>query len=154
MSWSKKEGVSDHGIYFLRSSKNGLNEKEIWNIYNTIREIESTFRCLKTDLSIRPVFHQKDINTEAHIHLGILAYHLVSIIRYRLKAKGHHHDWTKIIEIMKSQSIITTSMISQRNTKIHIRICSLPNIPAAEIYQALKLVPVPFYRRKSVVPKK
>jgi YD repeat-containing protein len=53
----------------------------MWEIYHTVREIESTFRCLKTDLDIRPVFHQKDINSEAHLFIGILAYQLVHAIR-------------------------------------------------------------------------
>jgi transposase len=57
----------------------------MWEIYNTVREIESTFRCLKTDLDIRPVFHQKDINSEAHLFIGILAYQLVHAIREELK---------------------------------------------------------------------
>ncbi|MEM6736564.1 MAG: hypothetical protein AAF620_10900 [Bacteroidota bacterium] len=35
-----------------------MDEKQRWDIYNTIRGVESTFRCLKTDLNIRPVYHQ------------------------------------------------------------------------------------------------
>jgi transposase len=50
-------------------------------IYNTIREIESTFRCLKTDLDVRPIYHQKDENSEAHLFIGIVAYQLAHGIR-------------------------------------------------------------------------
>jgi transposase len=54
-------------------------------IYNTLTQIEATFRTLKTDLAIRPVHHQKDQNTEAHIFLGVLAYQVVATIRHQLK---------------------------------------------------------------------
>ena len=40
-----------------------------WNIYNTIREIESSFRTLKTDLDLRPIYHKNDDATMAHLHL-------------------------------------------------------------------------------------
>ena len=49
-------------------------------------------RCLKTDLYLRPVYHQKDESTMAHLHLGILAYWLVNTVRYQLKAKGITHS--------------------------------------------------------------
>jgi len=58
-----------------------------WTIYNVIREIEATFRTLKTDLDLRPIFHKKDESSMAHLHLGLLAYWVVNTIRYQLKQK-------------------------------------------------------------------
>src|SRR5699024_6225985 len=55
------------GQYFLRYSKKELSDKEIWDAYNLTREVEASFRCLKSDLNIRPVFHQKDTYIESHI---------------------------------------------------------------------------------------
>ena len=49
-------------------------ETLIWTIYNSIRNIESGFRCLKTDLDLRPVYHKTDDACQAHLHLGLLAY--------------------------------------------------------------------------------
>ncbi len=68
------------GVYFLRTSKPNLDQKDFWNIYNTLTEIEATFRVLKTDLSLRPLYHQEDLNAEAHIFLGIVAYGVVNTI--------------------------------------------------------------------------
>jgi transposase len=68
IEWRReKKKESGHGVYFLRYSRPQLNEPQIWNIYNCIREVESTFRCLKNDLDIRPIFHQKDEHIESHI---------------------------------------------------------------------------------------
>ena len=66
------------GIYFIRTSLSGKDENTIWTIYNTLTEIEATFRCLKTDLALRPVFHQYDENIESHLFLGLLAYQVAS----------------------------------------------------------------------------
>lgn len=61
------------------------NEKSIWYISNSIREIENAFRCLKTDLDLRPIYHKNDNATMAYLHLGILGYRLVNTIRHQLK---------------------------------------------------------------------
>jgi transposase len=49
--------------------------------------VESTFRCLKTDLDVHPIFHQKNSNMEAHLFTGIVAYQLLHAIREELKKK-------------------------------------------------------------------
>jgi len=87
VSFARKEAAvkSTDGVYFLRTSLKEINEQTFWNIYNTLTEVEATFRILKTDLSIRPVYHQKDGSSTAHIHLGIMAYMVVNTIRYGCK---------------------------------------------------------------------
>ncbi len=64
------------GVYFIRTNYENPKEKQLWDIYNTIREVKYTFRCLKSDLNIRPIHHQKDQRIKAHIYQTILAYQL------------------------------------------------------------------------------
>lgn len=157
ISWERtcKKANIGPGIYFIRTSyTTETDEQTIWDIYNCIREIESSFRCLKTELSIRPNYHQKDENIEAHIHLGLLAYHIVSIIRYQLKQAGVRDSWNTLLSKMNTQKVMTTSCLDKYNNKIHIRNCSVPNAELKEIQDILKLKPVPFYRKKVVVPQK
>ena len=68
---------SGHGVYFLRTNIRTFDEKTTWDYYNLIREIECTNRQLKTDLNLRPIYHQTDENSDAHIFLGLLSYWLV-----------------------------------------------------------------------------
>ncbi len=49
-----------HGVYFLRTSLDLTEEETVGKIYNTIREIEYTFRVLKTDLDLRPIYHKNE----------------------------------------------------------------------------------------------
>ena len=102
--------AAEAGIYFIRCSQNHLTEELIWELYNILREIESTFRCLKTDLDIRPIHHQKDKNTEAHIFVGVVAYQMVHAIRRELKREGIHHSWRRVRNIMSSQTMVTARM--------------------------------------------
>jgi transposase len=140
------------GVYFLRTSVNNQDEKTIWTIYNTLTEIEATFRTLKTDLNLRPIHHQKDIRTDAHIHLGVLAYMVVNTIRYKLKQKGLHHDWRNIVRIMNTQKLVSTSIKNSEGKLILLKKSSQPNSQATEIYQAAKYKQMPFGLKKYVVP--
>ena len=58
------------GVYFLRTSLEARSEENVWQFYNTIREIEATFRVLKTDLDLRPIYHQKDEHTKSRDDFG------------------------------------------------------------------------------------
>ncbi|MCZ6595673.1 MAG: transposase [Bacteroidetes bacterium] len=116
-----------NGVYFLRTSKTDLGEKQFWSIYNTLTEIEATFRTLKTDLNLRPVYHKNDINCEAHIFLGILAYSIVNAIRHPLKQKNIHFDWSNIVRIMNTQKTVTNSMMTQEKEKLFIKTCASPS---------------------------
>ena len=46
-----------YGTYFLRTNVATLDEKSTWDYYNLIREIETSNRQLKTDLSLPPTPH-------------------------------------------------------------------------------------------------
>ncbi|MFA4829950.1 MAG: IS1634 family transposase [Thermodesulfovibrionales bacterium] len=140
------------GIYFLRTSLNEEDEKTLWDIYNVIREIEYTFRVLKTDLALRPIYHKTDDASMAHLHLGMLAYWLVATIRYQLKQKGVNSDWREIIRTMNTQKCVTTSVVNINEDTISIRQCTEPNQQVKRIYDLLSYKYFPFVRKKSVVP--
>ena len=121
----------------MRTSLKMEDEETVWQCYNTIREIESSFRCLKTDLDLRPIYHQNDDATMAHLHLGILAYWLVNTIRFQLKAKKINHSWSEIVRISNTQKMITTIAQKEDNQWIGKRTCSLPEPKLIAIYEAL-----------------
>jgi len=141
------------GVYFLRTSIKENEETLVWTIYNCIRNIESSFRTLKTDLDLRPVFHKSDEATQAHLHLGLLAYWVVNTARYKLKQSGINWQWREIVRQMNTQKCVTTVVQNTREQWISIRKCSEPNDKVTRIYDALKYKYAPFIRKKSVVPK-
>lgn len=139
MTWERKPDPvkedKEKGVYFIRTSYQNPSEEELWDIYNTIREVESTFRCLKTDLQMRPVYHQKDQRIEAHLYLTLLAYQLVNTIRYMLRQKGIHHDWRNILRIMSTQTIQTIELPTDKKN-IHLRKPAKPIEEVRQIYNA------------------
>jgi len=140
------------GIYFLRTSLMNLDEHLFWTIYNIIREIEYTFRVLKTDLDLRPIYHKTDDASMAHLNLGLMAYWLVSTIRYQLKQSGINSNWREIVRRMNTQKCVTTSVENISGQTISIRQCTEPTAEVKEIYDKLKYKYKPFTRKKSVVP--
>ena len=142
------------GVYFLRTNLDSPDEALEWMIYNTIREIESTFRALKTDIDLRPIYHQNDASTMAHLHLGLLAYWLVNTIRHQLKQVGIKDDWKEIKRKASTQkSVVTTAQNSYHET-IQIKRCTEPSEEVKKIHEALKQAkPKPFKQIKFVVHK-
>src|ERR1035438_10546236 len=152
ITWKPKPLEKKEGYYLMRTTLDQKDEQVQWTIYNTIREIEATFRSLKNDLDLRPIYHKTDAASMAHLHLGLLAYWVVNTIRYQLKQKGIKNEWQDIVRIMNTQKIVTTTMQNDRNETICIRKCSEPIENVQAIYQALKYKPKPFTRKKFVVP--
>jgi len=156
IKWAIKEGIDINarsGVYFLRTSLKADSENTIWLFYNTIREIEATFKVLKSDLELRPIYHQKDENTMAHLYLAMLAYWLVNTVRYQLKKEGIHSGWREIVRTMNTQKAVTTLAQNKDDEVIMIRRCSEPNEQVRRLYDALKYKYAPYVKRKSVVHK-
>jgi Transposase DDE domain len=156
--WKKDEArhsdkTDNAGIYFLRTNLNVSDEVIVWNIYNTIREIENTFRTLKTDLDLRPIYHKNDDATMAHLHLGILAYWLVNTVRHQLKSKNINSCWSEIVRIGNTQKVITTTAKNGSDQFVSTRKCSEPNENLKAIFDILKTNYQPLRKRKFVVHK-
>lgn len=149
-----EEANSKLGVYFLRTNLEGTNEGLEWMIYNTIREIESTFRVLKTDLDLRPIYHKNDNATMAHLHLGLLAYWLVNTIRHQLKQSGIKDDWQEIKRKASTQKSVLTTAQNSYDKIIQIKRCTEPTDDLKKIHAALKgQQPKPFKQIKFVVHK-
>lgn len=141
------------GVYFIRTNLPISEEEKLWKIYNTIRDIEDSFRTLKTDLDLRPIYHKNDDATLAHLHLGLLAYWLVNTIRYQLKKKKINYGWQEVVRIGNTHKIITTSGTNVERQTTYIRRCSEPGESIKKLYEALNYKFYPFVKRKFVVHK-
>jgi transposase len=79
LAWSAKPEWDDwaqhsEGAYVLRTNVQEWSEQELWRTYIQLTEAEAAFRIHKTDLSIRPIWHQKSERVQAHILVCFLAY--------------------------------------------------------------------------------
>ena len=136
------------GIYFLRTNVRTFGEQTTWEYYNLIREIECTNRQLKTDLNLRPIYHQKDVRSDAHLFFGLLSYWIVNTIRFQLKQSGENSYWTEIVRRMSTQKLVTTEAVNALGEKVEFRKCSRPAKQAERIYSILNLKNAPFKKIK------
>ena len=72
------------GHYLLRSNLTGEDPAVLWTRYVQLTQIESVFRCLKSELSIRPIHHQLEHRADAHVLIAFLAYCLQITLKNRL----------------------------------------------------------------------
>jgi hypothetical protein len=85
LRWGKfKQAARRDGHYILRTNLRGEDPAVLWRRYIQLTEIEAAFKCLKSDLALRPVFHQVERRVEAHIFVAFLAYCLTATLRQRL----------------------------------------------------------------------
>ena len=139
ITWSRKNTDNTCGIYCLRTNHNDLNEQQIWDIYTMLSGVEDAFRCMKSELGLRPIYHQKEMRCDGHLFITTIAYHLLHTIRYKLRRKGIHFCWTTIRKQLSTQVRITTTMKRKDNKVVHIRKSSKAEPSHQEIYDALNL---------------
>jgi len=72
------------GHYLLRSNLTGEDPAVLWTRYVQLTQIESVFRSLKSELSIRPIGHQLEHRADAHILIAFLAYSLQVTLKHQL----------------------------------------------------------------------
>jgi len=151
ITWSRKKTKNTSGIYCLRTDRKDLNEQQIWDIYTMLTDIEDAFRCMKSELGLRPIYHQKETRCDGHIFITLLAYHLLHTIRFKLRQKGVRFCWTTIRRQLSTQVRITTTMKREDGKVIRIRKSSKAEAPHQAIYDALNLSYQPGRRVKTIL---
>jgi transposase len=92
LQWSIKEdrqvwrGLRE-GAYMLRTNLQADSAEELWSRYMQLTEAEASFRALKSELSIRPLFHQLEPRVKAHVMVAFLGYALWVTLKHLLKRR-------------------------------------------------------------------
>ena len=139
ITWSRRKTEKTSGVYCLRTGRKDLNEQQIWDIYTMMTDIEDAFRCMKSELGLRPIYHQKEVRCDGHIFITLLAYHLLHTIRLKLRQRGVLFCWTTIHKQLSTQVRITTTMKGKDGKVIRIRKSSKAEPSHQSIYDALNL---------------
>jgi transposase len=75
------------GAYMLRTNLKADTAEQMWSQYMQLTEAEASFRALKSELSIRPLFHQKEPRVKAHVMVAFLGYALWVTLKHVLKRR-------------------------------------------------------------------
>ena len=139
------------GVYCLRSNISDWSEARLWQTYLMLTEIEATFRSLKTELGLRPVYHQKEERVTGHLFITLLAYHLVHTLRHQLKLHGIHLSWDSIRTVMATQQRVTLILPTDEKNIIYLRTTTRGEVQQQQIYAALGIKPDLLGKRKTIV---
>ncbi|RLA43398.1 MAG: IS1634 family transposase [Gammaproteobacteria bacterium] len=125
------------GVYCLRTNLVDWDESTLWRTYTMLTDLEAVFRSIKSELGMRPNFHQKEARIEGHLFITLLAYHLVHTIRTQLKSQGIHDSWETIRRKLENLQRITVSLKREDGRTVHIRKTTRAEPHQKAIYDAL-----------------
>lgn len=80
-----KKMILRDGMYLLRTNLTETKPDVIWERYVLLTQVEAAFKSLKSDLAVRPVYHQLEHRVEAHIFVAFLSYCLMITLRQKLR---------------------------------------------------------------------
>jgi transposase len=97
VEWSAKQDQQQwretrEGAYLLRTNLTATTASELWEKYMQLTEVEAAFRALKSELSIRPLFHQLERRVKAHVMVAFLGYSLWVTLKHLLRRK--QSEWS------------------------------------------------------------
>lgn len=95
--WAEKA----NGCYLLRTNLSEDNPKVLWKMYMQLNQAEKAFRMSKSDLGMRPIFHQKEHRVQAHIFVCFLALAMYKSLELWMASKGLGNSPAKLLEEFK-----------------------------------------------------
>jgi len=105
----------------------------------TLTNVEYSFRSLKTDLGLRPVYHQNAERTKGHLFISVLAYHLLINIERRLRESDDTRKWSTIKKELSTHQRTTVVFTDSNNVINHVRVSGKPESKHQEIYKLLNV---------------
>ena len=127
------------GSYLLKSSRQDLTAREVWETYILLTRVENAFRSMKTPLAERPIFHHLEHRVDTHIFLCVLAFHILVAIEKQLSDKGRHTSWATVNEILSSHQVATVILPTTTGSELSIRQDSNPEAQHKELYKLLEV---------------
>ena len=86
------------GAYLLRTNLTASTAADLWKKYMQLTEVEAAFRTLKSELAIRPLFHQLEKRVKAHVLVAFLGYALLVTLKHLLKRAGSEDSPAKVLK--------------------------------------------------------
>ncbi len=153
VQWRRKRRLEDThpGVYCLRTNQEHWDEATLWHTYTMLTDLEAVFRSLKSELGLRPVFHQKTDRVSGHLFISVLAYHLVHTIRFQLKACDIHLSWEGIRRELAGQDRVTVELKRADGNTLHLRKSTRAEPRQQVIYDALGISHRPGKTEKTII---
>lgn len=127
------------GHYLLRSNLAHESPAKLWQFYIQLTEVEQAFKELKSDLAIRPIWHQKDERIEAHIFVAFLAYCLQVSLKARLKTHAPGLTPRAVLEKLAAMQMVDVHLPTTDGRQLTLSRYSEPDADQRLVLAQLKL---------------
>jgi transposase len=132
LKWRKVPAAQDWattsaGCYLLRSNVTDWSDEELWKAYTQLTEAEAAFRIHKSDLSIRPVWHQKQDRVLAHILVCFLAYVLWKMLGQLCTRAGLGDEPRRILDELSELRAVDVILPTSQGAEIRKRCITKPD---------------------------
>jgi transposase len=142
LEWRKRDAWRDwaalsEGCYLLRSNIPDWSDEELWKAYIQLTEAEAAFRVQKSDLRIRPIWHQKAERVQAHILVCFLAYVLWKTLGQLCQRAGLGHEPRRVFEELGKIKLVDVVLPTRQEVEIRRRCLTRPTDHQAILLQSL-----------------
>ena len=144
LTWEKVENWRDwarlsEGCYLLRSNVSDWSADELWKAYMQLTDAEGAFRIHKSDLSLRPIWHQKQERVETHILVCFLAYVLWKTLAQWCKASGLGDEPRKVLDELKQVAVVDVVLGTTCGRELRKRCVTTPTAHQGILLSQLKI---------------
>jgi len=144
LTWKKVEVLRDWatlsmGCYLLRTNVRDWTDEELWQTYIQLTEAEAAFRIHKSDLTIRPIWHQKEERVLAHILVCFLAYVLWKTMAGLCQAAGLGNDPRRVLDELSELRSVDVVLPTSAGAQIRKRCITKPTDHQAILLHRLAL---------------
>jgi transposase len=144
LTWKKVEGLRDWttlsaGCYLLRTNVLNWTDEELWKTYMQLTEAEAAFKIHKTDLSIRPIWHQKEERVLAHILVCFLAYVLWKTLGQLCRQAGLGDEPRRVLDELAEIRLVDVVLPTRDGIEIRQRCIARPTDHQQIILDRLQL---------------
>jgi transposase len=142
--WQKEEAWREwaelsEGCYMLRTNITGWDAEQLWEAYIQLTQAETAFRISKSDLKIRPIWHQKEDRVQAHILVCFLAYVLWKMLGQLCHKAGLGNEPRKVLEEISQIKVVDVILPTRQGTTITKCCISQPSEAQSILLQRLGL---------------
>src|SRR5712664_3105650 len=127
------------GAYLLRTNLTANGAADLWKKYMQLTEVEAAFRTLKSELAIRPLFHQLEKRVKAHVLVAFLGYALLVTLKHLLKRVGSEYSPAKALQRLSELYSVDIVLPTIEGREIWLRRISKLDEEQQKIFYQLQL---------------
>src|SRR5579875_113005 len=127
------------GAYLLRTNLEGESAEELWMKYIPLTEAEAAFRALKSELSIRPLFHQIEPRVKAHILVAFLGYALWVTLKHLLRRSHSEFSPARALALLSTLQSADIVLPTTDGRELRLRRITEPSAEQKRLLQQRKL---------------